>query len=71
MSHNISFDDIDDFENQSVSWSSFDDVTGFMGNGTITVITIDGKNIHGEGDFDDGTTDEIEAVPGTLDVICP
>ena len=71
VSHNISFDDIDDFENQSVSWSSFDDVTGFMGNGTITVITIDGKNIHGEGDFDDGTTDEIEAVPGTLDVICP
>ena len=71
VSHNISFDDIDDFENQSVSWSSFDDVTGFMGNGTTTVITIDGKNIHGEGDFDDGTTDEIEAVPGTLDVICP
>lgn len=71
VSHNITFTDIEDFENSSVSWTSFDDVTGFQGNGTITVITIDGKNIHGAGDFDDGTTDELEAVPGTMDVTCP
>ncbi len=70
VSHNIEIYDFN-FEDPTVSWSSFDDVTGFLGNGTITVITIDGKNIHGEGDFDDGTTDEIEAVPGTMDVSCP
>ena len=71
VSHNISFDDVEDFENPSVSWSSYDDVTGFQGNGTITVITIDGKNIHGAGDFDDTTTDGLNAVPGTMDVTCP
>ena len=69
--HNITFGDIEDFENPSVSWSSFDDISGFQGNGTITVITIDGKNIHGEGDFDDGTTAELESVPGTMEVNCP
>ena len=71
VTHHISFDDIEDFENPSVSWSSFDDVTGFIADGAVTVITIDGKNVHGEGAFDDDTTDDIEAVPGTMDVNCP
>lgn len=61
VSHNISYDDIDDFENPSVSWMSVE-----------ATLTIDGKSVHGEGTFDDGTTpDEFEMTAGTLDVDCP
>jgi len=72
VSHNVSFDDIEDFANPSVSWESYhqtvrDTVTG----GTAMTITIDGKTIHGEGTFNDLTTDEFELVPGTMDVQCP
>jgi hypothetical protein len=61
VTHSISFYDSEDFENPSVSWESIE----------ATGITIDGKRIQGEGAFNDGTTDEFEAVPGTMDVVCP
>ncbi|HUF54879.1 MAG TPA: hypothetical protein VMR52_14105 [Dehalococcoidia bacterium] len=68
VSHNISFNDVEDFENPSVAWS---DVSSLLTGGTETVLTVDGKNVTGEGVFDDGTTDEIEMIPGTLEVQCP
>ena len=68
VSHNISIDDIDDFENQSVSWST---VGAIFGDGVETKLTIDGKHVSGVGSFDDGTTDEFEAIDGTLEVDCP
>ena len=61
VTHSISFYDSEDFANPSVSWESIE----------ATGITIDGKTIHGEGDFDDGTTDEFEEEPGTMEVSCP
>jgi hypothetical protein len=69
VTHNISFDDIEDFENPSVSWSS---LSGFLlGDAPETKLTIDGKRITGAGTFDDGRTDEFEMIEGTLEVDCP
>jgi hypothetical protein len=68
VTHHISLHDIDDFENPSVAWDS---VSGALAGGAETVLQVDGKNVHGEGVFDDDTTDEIENVPGTLEVTCP
>lgn len=69
VSHNISFTDIEDFENPSVDWST---VGAGFGGGTETKLTIDGKHITGVGSFDDGTTaDEFESIDGTLEVDCP
>ena len=61
VTHSISFYDSEDFENPSVNWESIE----------ATGITIDGKTIRGEGDFNDGTTDEFEEEPGTMEVSCP
>lgn len=63
--HSISVYDLD-FENVTVDWGS---ESGLLGG--ETVVTVDEKDIHGEGLFDDGTTDAFEAVPGTMDVSCP
>ena len=62
--YEVFIDDIDDFENPSVSWRSF------SGSGGETVITIDGDNLTAEGLFDDGLTDALETVPGTLAATC-
>ena len=61
VTHSISFYDSEDFANPSLSWESIES----------TGITIDGKTIHGEGAFNDGTTDEFEQEPGTMEVSCP
>ena len=71
VSHHITFGDIDDFENPSVSWTSFNDKFGLYADGAMTELEINGKNISGEAIFDDDTTDAIETVPGTLEVSCP
>lgn len=68
VSHNISINDIEDFENSSVAWST---VPGILGGGDDATLTVDGKNVHGEGLFDDDTTDGFETEAGTLDVQCP
>ena len=66
--HTISFNDIENFTDPTVAWET---VEGPLADGAMTVITIDGKQISGQGAFDDGTTDDIETVPGTLEVTCP
>lgn len=64
--HSLSLDDIDDFESPSVSWSA---VSGLVGESTA-FIQVEGNNVHAETFFDDGTTDALEEIPGTLDAIC-
>jgi hypothetical protein len=68
--YEISLDDIADFENPSVSWSSSNSEL-FPGAGSgDAVVRIDGKHVTAEGKFDDGRTDAIETVAGTLDATC-
>jgi hypothetical protein len=59
--HSVSLDDIEDFENPSVSWSSFGD----------NFIQIDGRSASGEAAFVDGTTDSFDEVPGSFEGSCP
>jgi hypothetical protein len=59
--HSVSLDDIEDFENPSVSWSSQGD--GF--------IQLDGRSASGEADFLDGTTESFEGQPGSFEATCP
>jgi hypothetical protein len=65
--HSISLDDIEDFANPSVGWSA---TSGFFGMGEL-FIQVDGKQVTAQTTFDDSLTDEIEEVPGTLDLTCP
>lgn len=67
VSHHISIDDIDDFENPSVSWATI----GGFGGGTETKLTVDGKHVTGVGSFDDATTDDFEQIEGMIDASCP
>lgn len=60
--HSASIDDVVDFENPSVSLSTF-------GGGDF--IEIDGKSFSGTADFIDGTTDLFETVPGSFSGTCP
>lgn len=62
----VSLNDIEDFQNPSVSW---DAITGFIGE-PGWVIEYDGSSVHVEALFDDGLTDDIEEIPGTLDATC-
>ena len=59
--HTVSLDDIEDFENPSVSWSSLDD----------NFIELDGKSASGEAGFVDGTTDSFDAQQGSFEGTCP
>jgi hypothetical protein len=60
--HAVTLDDVDDFENPSVSLSGVVDGE----------IQIDGKNISAEATFDDGTTPDVfEETPGTFSGTCP
>ena len=61
--HSVSLDDIEDFENPSVSLSSD------FGAGEF--IVIDGKNISGDAGFVDGTTDSFDTTPGSFTATCP
>ena len=60
--HSVSIDDIEDFQNPSVSLSSF---------GGENDIVLDGKNFSGSADFLDGTSDSFETIPGTFSGTCP
>lgn len=75
--YDISLDDIDDFENPSVRWSSTSDEAdpqlvelGAAPPSGEAVIDIDGDRITVTGLFDDGLTDDYESVPGSLDATC-
>lgn len=59
--YSVSVDDISDFQNPSVSLSTFQDAT----------INLDGKNVSGEGLFVDGTSDSFAEVAGTFSGSCP
>ncbi len=60
--HSLSLDDIEDFENPSVS-------LGVIGGGEF--ITLDGKMVSADAEFVDGTSDSMETVPGTFEATCP
>ena len=64
--HSVTLDDIEDFENPSVSWHA---ESGFFGAVEFT-IQYDGSTVFVEATFDDDRTDEIEEVPGTLEATC-
>lgn len=61
--HSVSLDDIEDFQNPSVSLSSA------FGAGEF--IQLDGKNVAAEIGFMDGTTDDFTETPGTFTATCP
>lgn len=59
--HSVSLNDIQDFENPSVSLDAFGG----------EFITLDGKNVTAEVQFTDGTSDSFDTVPGTFNATCP
>ena len=59
--HSISLDDIEDFENPSVSLSSVGD----------DFIVVDDKSISAEAEFVDSTGDGTTTTPGTFEATCP
>ena len=59
--HSISLDDIEDFENPSVSLSSDGD----------DFIIVDGKSVSAAAEFIDFTGDDFTSTPGTLEATCP
>ena len=65
VTHQIEIYDFN-FESPTLNWSSVNPPVSDVD----TVVTVDGKTIHGEGVFVDQTTDEIVFVPGTMEVTC-
>jgi hypothetical protein len=65
----IALDDIEDFENPSVSWTAPAFAPGSPTDESF--VEIDGKNVSAEVDFSGGTSDDLTAVPGTLTATCP
>jgi hypothetical protein len=59
--HSISLDDIEDFENPSVSLSSEGD----------DFIVVDGKSVSAAAEFIDFTGDDLSTTPGTFEATCP
>jgi len=59
--HSISLDDIEDFENPSVSLSSEGD----------DFIVLDGTSVSAATEFIDFTGDDLTTTPGTLEATCP
>ena len=59
--HSVSLNDIEDFENPSVSLDAFGD----------EFILLDGKTITAEADFTDGTSESFDTVTGTFTATCP
>ena len=62
----ITLNDVEDFENPNVALAA---ESGFVG-GPEFVVQVDGDTATVSASFDDGTTDEIEAIPGTLEAMC-
>lgn len=68
--HSISLNDIEDFENPSVSYG-YTDVSAVVSGDSAEVIQVDGKQVHAEAAFYDDTSDSFEEIPGTLTATCP
>ncbi len=60
--HSVSLDDIEDFENPSVSLEA---------RGAGEFIDLDGKNASGTAGFVDGNTDDFAEVEGSFEATCP
>jgi len=61
--HNVDLNDIENYENPSVSVQS-----GF---GADDFIVLDGKNVSAATGFTDNTTDDFTEIPGTFTATCP
>ena len=59
--HSVSLNDIEDFENPSVSLDAFGG----------EFILIDGKTVTAEAEFTDGTSESFDTVTGTFTASCP
>lgn len=59
--HSLSLNDIEDFQNPSVSLDSFGDV----------IIELDGKHVAADAEFIDGTSDDLTPIAGTFEATCP
>lgn len=68
--HSISLNDIEDFENPSVSYG-FTDFGAVTGGEVAEVIQVDGKDVYAEAGFYDDTSESFEEIPGTLTATCP
>ncbi len=62
----VTLNDIEDFENPSVDFGAVEGIVG----ASSFVIQVDGNTVTVEASFDDGTTDERESIPGTLEATC-
>lgn len=64
----ISINDVEDFENPAVGWSS---MWGLFRE-SVNIIQVDGKSVTAEVTFDNELTEDvIEETPGTLEGTCP
>jgi len=69
--HSVSLDDIEDFENPSVSLSADPFNTQLAGAATEFIV-VDGKDVSAETPFFDGTDEaNLEGTPGSLEASCP
>ena len=68
--HSVSLNDIQDFENPSVSLSA-DSFTAQATGGPEEFVEVDGKDISATASFIDDTTDSFEGTEGTLTATCP
>jgi len=59
--HNVSLDDIEDFENPSVGLEAFGG----------EFISLDDKSVNAQAEFTDSTSDSFETTPGTFTATCP
>lgn len=60
LTHETYINDIEDFDNPVVDWNM----------SAPTGVTLNGDVVSVAGDFDNALTDEVEAVPGTLEAEC-
>lgn len=68
--HSVSLNDINDFENPSVSLTA-DKFSASMAGGSAEFVTLDGTRVEATAPFLDDTSDGMETVEGTLQADCP
>lgn len=68
--HSVTLDDIQDFENPSVSLAAGGPAAAMIG-GEEEFIELDGKNVAASALFVDDTTEDMEGIEGTLEATCP
>ena len=68
--HSVTLNDIQDFENPSVSLTA-DSFTAQATGGPDQFVEVDGNDVSATADFVDDTTDSLEGTEGTLTATCP